>query len=284
MNDDSDDENHLEQEDDYMSDDSFALLPPRDHDSDIYPQEESRDHTPIQPTERNAFSDDEESIEPHTPIPSNKKSPKRKSTTKTTASKTVKKPKAQTAAKPKKKATAKSKEKTSAESKANTKLPAIFEDDFLPNANSKNVETYNDDQLEYSDLSDDDDPEYIDKKPKNKNKRARERFKASPSPSSEEIEQDEHILTYAPGKPSPAPRTKRKGKQTSTVPLRQYNPYIKFNQDKRGEIAKANEKILEDSSSPQQLLSQLVAEAWKDMSKVEIYVYIDISHKTNKVL
>ncbi|KAK4517281.1 uncharacterized protein ATC70_000614 [Mucor velutinosus] len=256
---DEDDQNDAT-DDDKDDEDEFILLPPRD---DVFePSEESDDDVDAKSKESdrlNVFSDPEDS-DTHV-----------KSTARST-SKSKSKLKEKNPTKSKRKTTKRNSKTTP---KVSTKLPSIFSDDILPNAKPRTEDAPENDELEFSDLSDEggvNDYQYIPGSQQSKvRKRRRVRKQTSTSESDTDDEEEEEIITVFKrgSKDSHATREYARNNFKTAMPLKQYSTFAQFNKVMRGKLAKEHKKAIDSSGEPQKQLSRLVADAWKAMPKTE---------------
>ncbi|GAN07839.1 hypothetical protein MAM1_0178d07343 [Mucor ambiguus] len=234
--------------------DEFMLLPPRD--DKLVPSEESDYDVDVKSDRLDVFGDSQDS-DTHAK-PTSKSKSKSKSTLK------EKEP-----VKSKRLAT----KRNSRTSKASVKLPSIFSDNMLPTTKPRKDDEFDNDELAFSDLSDEEgvnDPQYTPLNQQSiarKRKRAREQASISDSGTDDE---EEIIEVFKRGsKDSQAPKEYTRNKFRSAMPLKQYSTFAQFNKEMRGKLAKEHKKAIELSGEPQKHLSRLVADAWKAMPKTE---------------
>ncbi|KAL9549899.1 hypothetical protein MBANPS3_005002 [Mucor bainieri] len=265
----------------YQSDaaeDEFTLLPPRDNASEL--SQDSDDSVDIESERRNVFDDDPQESDSHansTPTAKSEAKGKQKA-----------KPKEKRPSKPPKRSAPQQKIKSAATTEASTKLPSIFKDALIPthipSAKPKKYDAFDDDELAFSDFSDDEEMEFtpIKRQTRMAQKRRRDRQLASftDSDTDDDEEEEEPISVFKLSNNNNSSRSGSRASETSitsypksalrtTMPLKQYSPFAQFNKEMRAKLAKEHKEAIEASDNPRKYISQLVADAWKTMPKTE---------------
>lgn len=270
-----DDDNDGDDDDDDLNS-SFTILPPRNHDLSLLTQmkEEQSSNQPF----RYKFSDDSEEDQLDNDDEADIYRPTKKvfnSTSKRVATKKAPKPKAMTKPlKRKRETSTKSKQTASSlpqddnDEYNSAHLPAIFSDSIISQEKPKGSVPYKDGELSFSD-DDDDGDLHIEHE---KSKRTKQ--------ENDEDQPDQIINKYSIGGQRPKEYAKTKARSRRCVPLQQYSPFVRFNGDMRGTIARMNQEQLKNSEFPQRTLSRLVANAWNQMTKVRLshtHTHIEMS-------
>lgn len=231
-------------------DDAFVLLPPRDHES--LPSVSSEELDALSDTETKPTSKTKLRAKPREKKPTTSKRKRTKQNT-TTA-------------------------------KVSTKLPSIFSDNILSTVQPGRDDAYSDDELAFSDLSDQEgvnDPHHTPRDQQGYSRKAARRNKGITFSDSDTDDEEEVITVFKKGKTGTR-ATKESAKSTTiktAMPLKQYSTFAQFNKEMRSKLAKEYQEAIRESGEPQKHLSRLVADAWKAMPQVN-----DGHQKREKVL